>query len=102
MPVSPEVATQMPIFLARLWAERKSTLSPSLLEMYKNGKFRADLGKKYARIVMEETPGQASAFGFVDIVTGDIYKSASWSTPAKGVRGSIFEDKIKHYGDLYR
>lgn len=52
--------------------------------------FRAEMGKKYARIV--ECRGKelyGSAFCFVDLATGDILKSASWKAPAKGVRGNI-------------
>lgn len=33
-----------------------------------------------------------SAFCFVELETGDIYKAAGWKAPAKGVRGNIFND----------
>lgn len=48
-------------------------------------------GKKYARIVTvghrEGTP--RSAFGFIEIATGNLLKTDGWSRPAKGVRGNI-------------
>lgn len=32
-----------------------------------------------------------SAYCFVDYETGDVLKTASWSTPAPGARGNIFD-----------
>lgn len=53
--------------------------------------FTYEKGRKYARIVMH-TP-QRSAHAFVDLNTGDVYKSASWKTPAKnGVRYNLLDD----------
>ena len=43
-------------------------------------------GRKYHKIVMEYENGQRSVHAFVDKKTGEIYKSASWKSPAKGVR----------------
>ena len=45
-------------------------------------------GPKYARLV-RVSPGERSAYGFVNIATGDVLKAAGWSGPAKGVRGSL-------------
>jgi len=45
-------------------------------------------GPKYARLVCV-SPGERSAYGFVNIATGDVLKAAGWSGPAKGVRGSL-------------
>ena len=44
-------------------------------------------GKKYARIV-QDGGGSRSSYAFVD-VEGNIYKSAGWSAPAKGVRSTV-------------
>jgi hypothetical protein len=58
--------------------------------------------------VRNNAPNKAqSADFFVHRETGDIYKAASWSSPAKGRRGSIFEpNTYKNYdvhgGWLYR
>lgn len=47
-------------------------------------------GKKFARIVTQTVEGAPrSAFGFIEIATGNLLKTASWSAPAKGVRGNI-------------
>ena len=50
-----------------------------------------ELTKRF-RLVMITSGDARSAYGFVDKATGDIFKSASWAVPAKGVRGNIFSD----------
>lgn len=53
-------------------------------------------GRKYARIVMHTPQGQRSAHAFVDMNTGDVFKSASWKSPAKnGVRYNLLDDKSR-------
>ena len=42
-------------------------------------------GRKYHKIVMDGN-GSRSVHAFVDKKTGEVYKSASWKAPAKGVR----------------
>jgi hypothetical protein len=56
--------------------------------------FTYDKGRKYAKIVMH-TPQQRSAHAFVDLKTGDVYKSSSWKSPAKGVRYNLLDDKSR-------
>lgn len=48
-------------------------------------------GKRYARIITAGR-GSRSVYCFVDLENGDVLKSASWKTPAKGARGNIFAD----------
>jgi hypothetical protein len=43
-------------------------------------------GNKYHKIILIDGGGQRSVHSFVDKKTGEIYKSASWKAPAKGVR----------------
>jgi hypothetical protein len=43
-------------------------------------------GKKYHKIIMIDNGGSRSVHCFVDKKTGEVYKSASWKAPAKGVR----------------
>lgn len=43
-------------------------------------------GKKYHKIVFIDGGGSRSVHAFVDKKTGEVYKSASWKSPAKGVR----------------
>jgi len=61
--------------------------------------FTYEKGRKYARIVMH-TP-QKSAHAFVDLNTGDVYKSASWKSPAKnGIRYNLLDDKSRQ--EMYK
>jgi hypothetical protein len=43
-------------------------------------------GNKYHKIVMIDCGGSRSVHAFVDKKSGEVYKSASWKSPAKGVR----------------
>ena len=43
-------------------------------------------GKKYHKVIMIDSAGGRSVHAFVDRKTGEVYKSASWKAPAKGVR----------------
>jgi hypothetical protein len=43
-------------------------------------------GRKYHKIILVDSGGSRSVHCFVDKKTGEVYKSASWRSPAKGVR----------------
>ena len=43
-------------------------------------------GKKYHKVIMNDGGSSRSVHAFVDKNTGEVYKSASWKSPAKGVR----------------
>ena len=43
-------------------------------------------GNKYHKIILVDGGGSRSVHAFVDKKTGELYKSASWKSPAKGVR----------------
>jgi hypothetical protein len=47
--------------------------------------FYPETGRKYHKIIMNAA-GSRSVHAFVDKKTGQVYKSASWKSPAKGVR----------------
>lgn len=47
--------------------------------------FYPETGKKYHKIIMVAN-GSRSVHAFVDKKTGEVYKSATWKSPAKGVR----------------
>ena len=55
----------------------------------RNGKcdydFTFESGKKYHKVIMNAA-GSRSVHAFIDKKTGEVYKSASWKSPAKGVR----------------
>ena len=58
--------------------------------------FTYDKARKYAKIVLHTPQGQRSAHAFVDLSTGDVYKSASWKAPAKnGVRFNLVDEKSR-------
>ena len=61
-------------------------------------------GKKNARIVLTEEGQGRSVHCFVDLATGNILKSASWQTPAKGARGNIINGaaQVGPHGAQYR
>ena len=74
-------------------------------------------GKKYKRIVIGEGTPHCSVYCFVavgdsktkgmgTVKAGDVLKSASWKTPAKGARGNIFDEdngtsRMSKYGAAY-
>ena len=45
-----------------------------------------ETGKKYHKVIMVSSGNSRSVHCFVDKNTGEVYKSASWKSPAKGVR----------------
>jgi len=59
------------------------------IEKLKNGEceynFYHEPGKKYHKVIME-VDKHRSVYCFIDKKTGEVYKSASWKSPAKGVR----------------
>ena len=44
-------------------------------------------GRKYYKVITEN-----SVHAFVDVNNGDVYKPASWNTPAKHVRFNLLQD----------
>lgn len=72
---------------------------------------RIELGRKYAKIVRTEKRDGAthdrSAFGFIDLDSGNILKAASWAKPAAGARGNVLDVEGRRksftpYGINYR
>lgn len=55
--------------------------------------FTAEIGRKFIRIVnVSGNGGGRSVYCFIERNTGDILKSAGWKAPAKGARGSIWNE----------
>jgi hypothetical protein len=54
-------------------------------------------GKKYHKVVFVDGGGGRSVHCFVDKQTGEVYKSASWKAPAKGVRYDLRLIKDREY-----
>lgn len=58
-------------------------------------------GRKYAKIIHITNPGgQKSCHAFVDLNDGSVYKSSSWSAPAKGIRYNLMDDKSRE--EMYK
>jgi len=45
-----------------------------------------ETGKKYHKVIFVDGGGSRSVHCFIDKNTGELYKSSSWKSPAKGVR----------------
>ena len=65
-------------------------------------------GKRYIRVIRKRSADSqyGSAHLFVDKTNGDVLKTASYSSPAKGARGNIFDAhnglaRISAYGAEY-
>ena len=73
------------------WA---ATLQTKLQDAYRKAEYsgtptiEVQFGPKYARIVRIDG-SSTSAYAFVDVAAGDIFKSESWKKPAKHARGNI-------------
>lgn len=68
-----------------------------IAEVINNGidtEFYIESGRKYHKIIMRDRNSR-SVHCFVDKKTGDVYKSASWKAPAKGVRYNLLDDKSR-------
>ena len=75
--------------LFRDFDETSVAYHEACIEDLKNGncgyEFYPETGRKYHKIIMNAN-GSRSVHAFVDKKTGQVYKSASWKAPAKGVR----------------
>ena len=48
--------------------------------------YQVETGKKYHKVIFVDGGSNRSVHCFIDKNTGEVYKSASWKSPAKGVR----------------
>ena len=73
----------------RVYMEVNSDYHQACIDELKSGKcdynFYPETGRKYHKIIMDAN-GSRSVHAFVDKKTGEVYKSASFKAPAKGVR----------------
>jgi len=56
-----------------------------------------ETGKKYHKVIMIDAGSSRSVHAFVDKNTGEVYKSSSWKSPAKGVRYDLRLIKDREY-----
>ena len=59
--------------------------------------YQIESGRKYHKIMFVDGGGHHSVHCFVDNQTGEIYKSASYESPAKGVRYDLRLIKDREY-----
>ena len=59
--------------------------------------YQVETGKKYHKVIFVDGGGSRSVHAFVDKKTGELYKSASWKSPAKGVRYDLRLIKDREY-----
>tara|TARA_B100001079_G_C16331511_1_gene479345 strand:+ start:604 stop:1053 length:450 start_codon:yes stop_codon:yes gene_type:complete len=96
--------------LKRMYAESGSEYSRKEIEATENGtanliRFRIQSGKKYYKVIQQDFDTfrdrneyrDGGVHAFVDKKTGEVYKPASWKSPAKYVRYDlrIIEDRAK-------
>ena len=65
-----------------------------IFEIYNNGvsdEYYLDEGRKYYKLI-HKNGSSRSVHCFIDKSSGDVYKSASWKSPAKGVRYNLLDD----------
>ena len=71
------------------------------IDELKSGKCDIDYviesGKKYHKVVYVDGGGNRSVHCFIDKQTGEVYKSAGWKSPAKGVRFDLRLIKDREY-----
>jgi hypothetical protein len=48
--------------------------------------YQVETGKRYHKVIFVDGGGSRSVHCFIDKNTGEVYKSATWKSPAKGVR----------------
>ena len=54
-----------------------------------------ETGKKYHKLIFIDGGGSRSVHAFIDKQTGQVYKSASWKAPAKGVRYDLMNEQSR-------
>lgn len=73
-------------------AKHRAEFGRDLYESARYATFTLDRpGRKFTRVVMTTEHGDRSVHAFFDQQTGDVYKSAGWGAPAKGVRYNLLD-----------
>ena len=71
------------------------------IDELKSGKcdidYTVETGKKYHKVIFVDGGGNRSVHCFIDKNTGEVYKSATWKSPAKGVRYDLRLIKDREY-----
>ena len=71
------------------------------IDELKSGKsdidYTIESGKKYHKVILVSSGNSRSVHCFIDKNTGEVYKSATWKSPAKGVRYDLRLIKDREY-----
>jgi hypothetical protein len=59
--------------------------------------YTVETGKKYHKVILVNGGGSRSVHCFIDKNTGEVYKSATWKSPAKGIRYDLRLIKDREY-----
>ena len=59
--------------------------------------YTIETGKKYHKVILITSGNSRSVHCFIDKNTGEVYKSATWKSPAKGVRYDLRLIKDREY-----
>ena len=66
------------------------------IDELKSGKtdidYTVETGKKYHKVIFVDGGGSRSVHCFIDKNTGDLLKSATWKSPAKGIRFNLLNE----------
>jgi hypothetical protein len=60
-------------------------------------KFYIESGRKYHKLIMETGGSSRSVHAFIDKKTGEVYKPASFKSPAKHVRFNLLMEKSREF-----
>ena len=93
-------------------AREKVKRHPQFANLYKDYKkdYATSVGQKYIKIYDVERGSRRAIHAFIDKMTGDVLKAASFNAPAKGARGNVLDRKYMdslrrvfdtHGGHLY-
>lgn len=87
--ITKQTLDQLEAYAAAIVADYYRTFPKKSDTTYAKYSIHFEQGKKYIRVV-KTTGGQRSVHSFVEIENGDVWKAASWKTPAKNTpRGNI-------------
>jgi len=66
--------------------------APSGKEYPVKTKFVFTKGRRFWKIVRQESTGGKSVYAFIDHQSGDVLKAAGWNAPAKHARSNVFDN----------
>ena len=88
------------IYLADAGDVRSVRYHEACIEELKNGQcdydFTVESGRKYHKIIMDAN-GSRSVHAFIDKKTGEVYKPASFKSPAKHVRFNLLMENSREF-----